>query len=147
MPLQKYIPVAQQVADGLNKKNAEGVPAQLAQIIQEREKRIEDLFQELGKSKREIGELEDLISYQRDRIAALEGENKSISLELKKKIEECNKISALRDSAKTPSKRTAKSRSYKKPNKNSALRRSAKDPEKSVPKPVTYEIPKIKLDI
>lgn len=134
MPLQKGVSGAQQIADGLNKKNIEN-PASLPELIKEREKQIAELFQELGKSKREIGELEDLISYQRDRIGVIESENKSISLKLKEKIEEWSKISALRQSAKSPPKKAAKSRSYKKPNKNTALRGSAKDPQKSVLKP------------
>jgi len=110
MPLQKDVSGAQQIAAGLNKKNIKN-PASLPELIKERERQIAELFEELGKSQKEIRKLEDLISYQRDRIMAIESENKSISLKLKEKIEERSKTSALRGSGKDLQKSVLKRRS------------------------------------
>jgi len=138
---------AQKLADGLNDRSAQQTKKSPAKVIEEMGDHIREISKEISKTKREVGELQDLISYHRDRILALESENRSITLELKEKSIKLNETSDLLELAKKEKKIPKKTKVYKKTSKNNDIDGSAGDPQKTAPKPVAYKKHEKELDI
>ena len=130
---------AQKLADGLNNRSAQQTKNNPAKVIEEMGDHIQAISKEISKTKKEVGELKDLISYHRDRISALESENRSITLELQEKSIKLNETSDLLELAEREKKTPAKTKTYKKVSKNKGLGGSARDLQKSTTKPVTYK--------
>jgi chromosome segregation ATPase len=138
---------AQKLADGLNNRSAQQTKNNPAKVIEEMGDHIKAISKEISKTKREVVELQDLISYHRDRISALESENRSITLELKEKSIKLNETSDLLELAKKEKKIPKKTKVYKKTSKNNDIDGSAGDPQKTAPKPVAYKKHEKELDI
>jgi len=130
---------AQKLADGLNNRSAQQTKNNPAKVIEEMGDHIKAISKEISKTKKEVVELQDLISYHRDRISALESENRSITLELQEKSIKLNETSDLLELAEREKKTPAKTKTYKKVSKNKGLGGSARDLQKSTTKPVTYK--------
>ena len=138
---------AQKLAEGLNNRSAQQIKNNPAKVIEEMGNHIKAISKEISKTKKEVVELQDLISYHRDRITVLEIANRSITLELQEKSIKLNETSDLLELAEKEKKTPAKTKTYKKASKNKGLGGSARDPQKSAPKPVTYKKHEKELDI
>lgn len=130
---------AQKLAEGLNNRSAQQIKNNPAKVIEEMGNHIKAISKEISKTKKEVVELQDLISYHRDRIAVLETANRSITLELQEKSIKLNETSDLLELAEREKKTPAKTKTYKKVSKNKGLGGSARDLQKSTTKPVTYK--------
>ena len=130
---------AQKLASGLNNRNEQQVRKPPAKVIEEMGNHIKAISKEISKTKKEVVELQDLISYHRDRISVLEIANRSITLELQEKSIKLNETSDLLELAEKEKKTPAKTKTYKKVSKNKGLGGSARDLQKSTTKPVTYK--------
>ena len=118
---------AQKLASGLNNRNEQQVRKPPAKVIEEMGNHIKAISKEISKTKKEVVELQDLISYHRDRISALESENRSIMLELKEKSIKLNETRDLLETEKAKKKTPKKTKTYKKASKNKDLGGSATD--------------------
>ena len=130
---------AQKLAEGLNNRSAQQTKNNPAKVIEEMGNHIKAISKEISKTKKEVVELQDLISYHRDRISVLEITNRSITLELQEKSIKLNETSDLLELAEKEKKTPAKTKTYKKVSKNKGLGGSARDLQKSTTKPVTYK--------
>lgn len=95
-----------------------------------RNEKVKELILELQLQKKRVSVLEDLASFHRDRISALEDQNRSMSLELQAKDLQLLEIKDLQTKSDPEDKKPKKSTTSKKSSKNKDLSKKRKTTKK-----------------